>query len=82
LLGLKAECYHYLFEAALKLHQLGIDPADPKHGPLTQTRALPTSTPVSVSKGIGSKVMILWTVSTIFVEWFLAFNQMFKLKHD
>ncbi|KAL3680468.1 hypothetical protein R1sor_023424 [Riccia sorocarpa] len=30
----QAECYHYLFEAALKLHQLGLDPADPKHGPL------------------------------------------------
>ncbi|CAM6096373.1 unnamed protein product [Calypogeia fissa] len=30
----QAECYHYLFEAALRLHQLGIDPADPKHGPI------------------------------------------------
>ncbi|KAL2612601.1 hypothetical protein R1flu_024293 [Riccia fluitans] len=30
----QAECYHYLFEAALRLHQLGLDSADPKHGPL------------------------------------------------
>ncbi|BBN17011.1 methylthioribulose-1-phosphate dehydratase [Marchantia polymorpha subsp. ruderalis] len=30
----QAECYHYLFEAALRLHQLGLDPADPKHGPI------------------------------------------------
>lgn len=33
-LAVQAECYHYLFEAALRLHQLGIDPADPKHGPI------------------------------------------------
>eukprot|EP00850_Spirogloea_muscicola_P010338 SM000060S19670 [mRNA] locus=s60:473542:478726:- [translate_table: standard] len=34
----QAECYHYLFEAALRLHQLGLDPADPKHGPLAKDR--------------------------------------------
>ncbi|XP_020571807.1 probable bifunctional methylthioribulose-1-phosphate dehydratase/enolase-phosphatase E1 1 [Phalaenopsis equestris] len=28
----QAECYHYLFEAAIKLHQLGIDWASPSHG--------------------------------------------------
>jgi methylthioribulose 1-phosphate dehydratase/enolase-phosphatase E1 len=39
----QAECYHYLFDAALQLHQLGLDPADPKHGPLQRTRALPAS---------------------------------------
>lgn len=39
----QAECYHYLFDAALKLHQLGLDPADPKHGPLTRMQALPAS---------------------------------------
>jgi hypothetical protein len=44
----KAECYHYLFDAALKLHQLGLDPADPKHGPLTRPQALPQA---STSKG-------------------------------
>lgn len=30
----QAECYHYLFEAAIKLHQLGIDWASPSHGPI------------------------------------------------
>lgn len=44
----QAECYHYLFDAALKLHQLGLDPADPKHGPLTRPQALPQA---STSKG-------------------------------
>lgn len=37
----QAECYHYLFNAALKLHQLGLDPADAKHGPLTRPQTLP-----------------------------------------
>lgn len=53
----QAECYHYLFEAALKLHQLGLDPTDPKHGPLTQTRSSATSAPASVSKGDKPKVI-------------------------
>ncbi|KAJ7550182.1 hypothetical protein O6H91_07G087100 [Diphasiastrum complanatum] len=30
----QAECYHYLFEAAIKLHKLGLDPADARHGQL------------------------------------------------
>ncbi|KAI0492796.1 hypothetical protein KFK09_027072 [Dendrobium nobile] len=30
----QAECYHYLFEAAIKLHQLGIDWTSPGHGPI------------------------------------------------
>lgn len=30
----QAECYHYLFDAALKLHQLGIDYSSPGHGPV------------------------------------------------
>ncbi|WOL14438.1 putative bifunctional methylthioribulose-1-phosphate dehydratase/enolase-phosphatase [Canna indica] len=30
----QAECYHYLFDAALKLHQLGIDYSSPNHGPV------------------------------------------------
>lgn len=29
----QAECYHYLFDAAIKLHQLGIDWTSPSHGP-------------------------------------------------
>ncbi|CAN6558151.1 unnamed protein product [Malus baccata var. baccata] len=32
----QAECYHYLFEAAIKLHQLGLDPTTPNHGPIRQ----------------------------------------------
>eukprot|EP00271_Cylindrocystis_brebissonii_P021867 TRINITY_DN8101_c0_g1_i1.p1 TRINITY_DN8101_c0_g1~~TRINITY_DN8101_c0_g1_i1.p1 ORF type:complete len:514 (-),score=77.94 TRINITY_DN8101_c0_g1_i1:701-2242(-) len=30
----QAECYHYLFDAAIRMHQMGRDPADPLHGPL------------------------------------------------
>ncbi|KAH9650632.1 putative bifunctional methylthioribulose-1-phosphate dehydratase/enolase-phosphatase E1 [Citrus sinensis] len=29
----QAECYHYLFDAAIKLHQLGLDWSTPNHGP-------------------------------------------------
>ncbi|KAL8166211.1 hypothetical protein V2J09_007710 [Rumex salicifolius] len=32
----QAECYHYLFEAAIKLHQLGLDWSSPSHGPLNK----------------------------------------------
>ncbi|XP_024522590.1 probable bifunctional methylthioribulose-1-phosphate dehydratase/enolase-phosphatase E1 [Selaginella moellendorffii] len=30
----QAECYHYLFDAALKLRQFGLDHTDPLHGPV------------------------------------------------
>ncbi|KAA8523915.1 hypothetical protein F0562_010338 [Nyssa sinensis] len=30
----QAECYHYLFDAAIKLHQLGLDWSTPSHGPV------------------------------------------------
>ncbi|CAI9088677.1 OLC1v1023080C1 [Oldenlandia corymbosa var. corymbosa] len=30
----QAECYHYLFDAAIKLHQLGMDWSTPTHGPI------------------------------------------------
>ncbi|KAF2283187.1 hypothetical protein GH714_043517 [Hevea brasiliensis] len=30
----QAECYHYLFDAAIKLHQLGLDWSTPCHGPI------------------------------------------------
>lgn len=30
----QAECYHYLFDAAIKLHQLGLDWSTPTHGPI------------------------------------------------
>ncbi|GKU96429.1 hypothetical protein SLEP1_g9666 [Rubroshorea leprosula] len=29
----QAECYHYLFNAAIKLHQLGLNWSSPNHGP-------------------------------------------------
>ncbi|KAK0589153.1 hypothetical protein LWI29_010388 [Acer saccharum] len=31
---MKAECYHYLFDAAIKLHKLGLDWSSPSHGPI------------------------------------------------
>ncbi|CAI9784220.1 unnamed protein product [Fraxinus pennsylvanica] len=30
----QAECYHYLFDAAIKLHQLGLNCSTPSHGPI------------------------------------------------
>ncbi|KAL5989844.1 hypothetical protein ACLOJK_010739 [Asimina triloba] len=35
-----AECYHYLFDAAIKLHQLGLDWSTPSHGPLQNVKCL------------------------------------------
>ncbi|GMP52962.1 hypothetical protein CsSME_00018584 [Camellia sinensis var. sinensis] len=32
----QAECYHYLFDAAIKLHQLGLDWSTPNHGPISR----------------------------------------------
>ncbi|KAK9056956.1 hypothetical protein SSX86_024321 [Deinandra increscens subsp. villosa] len=34
----QAECYHYLFEAAIKLHQLGLDWSTPNHGPIQSSK--------------------------------------------
>ncbi|KAF7144818.1 hypothetical protein RHSIM_Rhsim04G0021800 [Rhododendron simsii] len=36
----QAECYHYLFDAAIKLHQLGLDWSTPNHGPITKSRGV------------------------------------------
>uniref|UniRef100_A0A2N9F6E4 Enolase-phosphatase E1 n=1 Tax=Fagus sylvatica TaxID=28930 RepID=A0A2N9F6E4_FAGSY len=33
-LSFQAECYHYLFDAAIKLNQLGLDWSTPNHGPI------------------------------------------------
>ncbi|RAL38141.1 hypothetical protein DM860_000835 [Cuscuta australis] len=33
----QAECYHYLFGAAIKLHQLGVDWSTPSHGPIRKS---------------------------------------------
>lgn len=34
----QAECYHYLFDAAIKLHQMGLDWSTPNHGPIKNSR--------------------------------------------
>ncbi|KAL2589582.1 hypothetical protein AAZV13_13G239000 [Glycine max] len=34
----QSECYHYLFDAALKLHQMGLDWSTPNHGPIQSAR--------------------------------------------
>ncbi|KAL5161429.1 putative bifunctional methylthioribulose-1-phosphate dehydratase/enolase-phosphatase E1 [Glycine soja] len=31
-------CYHYLFDATLKLHQMGLDWSTPNHGPIQSAR--------------------------------------------
>ncbi|XP_002528256.2 probable bifunctional methylthioribulose-1-phosphate dehydratase/enolase-phosphatase E1 [Ricinus communis] len=36
----QAECYHYLFDAAIKLHQLGLDWSTPNHGLIQNVKAL------------------------------------------
>ncbi|PSR95694.1 Enolase-phosphatase [Actinidia chinensis var. chinensis] len=36
----QAECYHYLFDAAIKLHQMGLDWSTPNHGPIPSSRGL------------------------------------------
>ncbi|KAL6875748.1 hypothetical protein ACP4OV_013261 [Aristida adscensionis] len=36
----QAECYHYLFDAAIKLYQLGIDWTTPEHGPISNAKRL------------------------------------------
>ncbi|XP_028792992.1 probable bifunctional methylthioribulose-1-phosphate dehydratase/enolase-phosphatase E1 [Neltuma alba] len=35
----QSECYHYLFDAALKLHQMGLDWSTPDHGPIQSVRS-------------------------------------------
>uniref|UniRef100_A0A5B6ZFX8 Probable methylthioribulose-1-phosphate dehydratase n=1 Tax=Davidia involucrata TaxID=16924 RepID=A0A5B6ZFX8_DAVIN len=36
----QAECYHYLFDAAIKLHQLGLDWSTPDHGPICNLKGV------------------------------------------
>ncbi|KAG7537828.1 Class II aldolase/adducin N-terminal domain superfamily [Arabidopsis suecica] len=50
----QAECYHYLFDAAIKLHQLGLDAATPDHGPIQRTMHSHNqiSTKLSVKSGV------------------------------
>ncbi|KAK4714736.1 hypothetical protein R3W88_020643 [Solanum pinnatisectum] len=35
----QSECYHYLFDAAIKLHQLGIDRTTATHAPVQNAKA-------------------------------------------
>lgn len=49
----QAECYHYLFDAAIKLHQLGLDWSTPAHGPIQIPRGV-TGIPVNVSTKAGT----------------------------
>lgn len=50
----QAECYHYLFDAAIKLHQLGLDAATPDHRPIRRTihSQNQISTKLSVKSGV------------------------------
>ncbi|KAL1567174.1 putative bifunctional methylthioribulose-1-phosphate dehydratase/enolase-phosphatase E1 1 [Salvia divinorum] len=50
----QAECYHYLFDAAIKLHQLGLDWSTPSHGPILHPyggQSILRNTKVSVNGG-------------------------------
>ncbi|MBA0792066.1 hypothetical protein Gohar_016593 [Gossypium harknessii] len=38
----QSECYHYLFDAAIKLHQLGLDWSTPDHGPIQVVKEVPS----------------------------------------
>ncbi|KAJ1377083.1 putative bifunctional methylthioribulose-1-phosphate dehydratase/enolase-phosphatase E1 [Sesbania bispinosa] len=53
----QAECYHYLFDAAIKLHQLGLDWTTPDHGPIQSVRGLriagDSSVPIKARKANG-----------------------------
>ncbi|KAL6535731.1 hypothetical protein OROHE_012575 [Orobanche hederae] len=39
----QAECYHYLFDAAIKLNQLGLDWSTPSHGPIQTQNGDPSN---------------------------------------
>ncbi|CAI5958866.1 unnamed protein product [Closterium sp. NIES-64] len=39
----QAECYHYLFDAAIRMHQMGINPCDPLHLPAAAAAAAPAA---------------------------------------
>ncbi|KAL1206609.1 putative bifunctional methylthioribulose-1-phosphate dehydratase/enolase-phosphatase E1 [Cardamine amara subsp. amara] len=50
----QAECYHYLFDAAIKLHQLGLDSATPDHGPIR--RPIHSQNHISTKPSVKSSV--------------------------
>ncbi|GMH25547.1 hypothetical protein Nepgr_027390 [Nepenthes gracilis] len=39
----QAECYHYLFDAAIRLHQMGLDWSTPTHGPIKAIKEVSSS---------------------------------------
>ncbi|KAH1032713.1 hypothetical protein J1N35_044887 [Gossypium stocksii] len=49
----QAECYHYLFDAAIKLHHLGLDWSTPDHGPIQNVKGF--SSINSVIKRVATK---------------------------
>lgn len=60
----QAECYHYLFDAAIKLYQLGIDWTTPEHGPINSAKrprsVLSSSIPNGCPDSKSSKVCSLF----------------------
>ncbi|GAB2277961.1 hypothetical protein Dimus_012659 [Dionaea muscipula] len=51
----QAECYHYLFDAAIKLYQMGLDWSTPTHGPIKAPKAiLRSGGSVAVSARMGT----------------------------
>uniref|UniRef100_A0A2P2JMB4 Probable bifunctional methylthioribulose-1-phosphate dehydratase/enolase-phosphatase E1 n=2 Tax=Rhizophora mucronata TaxID=61149 RepID=A0A2P2JMB4_RHIMU len=52
----QAECYHYLFDAALRLHQMGIDWNTPNHGPIQSIKGTP-GTNINISASVRAGTM-------------------------
>lgn len=52
----QAECYHYLFDAAIKLYQLGLDWSTPNHGPIKKVKEVVVG---GCNKEASSKVIAL-----------------------
>ncbi|KAJ4981552.1 hypothetical protein NE237_032389 [Protea cynaroides] len=48
----QAECYHYLFDAAIKLYQLGLDWSTPSHGPIQKVFGGQRNTNTTVNAGV------------------------------
>lgn len=80
----QAECYHYLFDAAIKLYQLGIDWTTPSHGPINVDRPLQhedhlsTSVRAAVQNGNlaaeSSKVSSRSSNARFYWEWYDYFG--------
>ncbi|KAJ0792432.1 putative class II aldolase/adducin, methylthioribulose-1-phosphate dehydratase [Helianthus annuus] len=50
----QSECYNYLFEAAIKLHQLGLDWSTPSHGPIQRSNPLLGGQTTNTSQKVGA----------------------------